>query len=1010
MKLAALIVFLLLGGGAMAATAPIASGENKEGTVAAATSDTWTISVAIGETLLFRVGELSGGNAFSPYLALNGPNGALIREDWSATDARVAHRATVAGTYTVVVRGLNPTDAGTYRLCAYKIPGGFVVPNGDEGGALTNGQNHTGTITVGDMDAWTVSAAVGETLLFRVGELSGGNAFSPYLALYGPDGAFIREDWAATDARIAHRATTAGTYTLVVVGLNDGDAGTYRLSSYKVTGSFVVPSGDEGGELSNGQNHVGAISLGDMDAWTVNANVGDTLLFRAGETSGGNAFSPYIALYGPDGALIKEDWSADDARIAHRATLAGVHTVVVVGLNDGDVGSYRLSSYKVPGSFVVPNGDEGGALTNGQNHTGSIAVGDMDAWTVTASVGETLLFRAGELSGGNTFSPYIVLYGPDGALIQEDWSATDARIAHRATSTGTHTLVVVGLNDGDAGTYRLCSYKIPGNFVVPAGDDGGEVFSGQNQAGTIVIGDMDAWTVNAAANDLLQFRVTETSGGNAFSPYISLFGPTGASIAENWNATEARIEYRAPSTGLYTLVVVGLNDGDAGSYQLSLTGASAAIGPTIVAQPSSQNVAPGGSFTLTVNAAGTAPLSYQWRRDETPIAGATGANFSVNNAQPVNAGNYTVVVSNSIGSVTSNPAMITIGSAPVPPTILNHPTAQNVSVGADVIFAVSAEGTAPLSYQWRKDQVNLPGATAASLVLSGVTLANGGSYSVVVSNSAGSVTSNGAALTVIPVIASRISNVSVRTTLKANQTLIVGMSMSGGGKPVLVRGVGPGLAAFGVSGTMPDPRLALFEGSTMIEANDNWGGTAALSTMFASVGAFALPPASLDAALSRTVDGGRTAQISGTAGGTVLVEAYDAGTGNSPRLVNISARNFAGTGEDILIAGFTIAGTAPKTVLIRAIGPTLAAFGVSETLADPKLEVYSSATKINENDTWAPGLAPTFASVGAFALTNGSKDAALVVSLPPGGGYTVQVSGADGGTGEVLVEIYEVQP
>jgi hypothetical protein len=140
----------------------------------------------------------------------------------------------------------------------------------------------------------------------------------------------------------------------------------------------------------------------------------------------------------------------------------------------------------------------------------------------------------------------------------------------------------------------------------------------------------------------------------------------------------------------------------------------------------------------------------------------------------------------------------------------------------------------------------------------------------------------------------------------------------------------------------------------------------------------------------------------------VLVEAYDLGSGNSPRMINVSARNQVGTGDNILIAGFNIAGTGAKQVLIRAIGPKLATFGVEGFLADPKLEVYSDAgVKLNENDNWAASLATTFTAVGAFPLDAGSRDAAIVMSLQPGS-YTVQVQGADGGTGEGLVEIYEV--
>ena len=254
---------------------------------------------------------------------------------------------------------------------------------------------------------------------------------------------------------------------------------------------------------------------------------------------------------------------------------------------------------------------------------------------------------------------------------------------------------------------------------------------------------------------------------------------------------------------------------------------------------------------------------------------------------------------------------------------------------------------------------------------------------------------------------SRITNLSVRTTLGSSQTLIVGTTMQGGAKPVLVRAVGPSLATFGVTGVMTDPRMALFNGNTQIAANDNWGGGGELTTTFTNVGAFPLANNSLDAALLRSIDGGHTMQITGSAAGTVLVEAYDAGTGITSRLTNVSARSRVGREGDILIAGFTIAGNGSKNLLIRAVGPTLASFGVTNALVDPKFEVYAGPSRVAENDTWAASLSSVFASVGAFALAPNSKDAALMLSLLPGG-YTVQVSGADGGTGEALVEIYEL--
>ena len=96
-------------------------------------------------------------------------------------------------------------------------------------------------------------------------------------------------------------------------------------------------------------------------------------------------------------------------------------------------------------------------------------------------------------------------------------------------------------------------------------------------------------------------------------------------------------------------------------------------------------------------------------------------------------------------------------------------------------------------------------------------------------------------------------------------------------------------------------------------------------------------------------------------------------------------------------------------MLIRGVGPGLAALGVEGTLANPRLEVFAAdGTRIAENDDWDPALAATFRSVAAFALPERSRDAALVVVLPAGRGYTAQVSGLGGTTGEALVEVYEL--
>ncbi len=127
------------------------------------------------------------------------------------------------------------------------------------------------------------------------------------------------------------------------------------------------------------------------------------------------------------------------------------------------------------------------------------------------------------------------------------------------------------------------------------------------------------------------------------------------------------------------------------------------------------------------------------------------------------------------------------------------------------------------------------------------------------------------------------------------------------------------------------------------------------------------------------------------------------------KFVNIATRGFVGSaaGQE-LIAGFVVRGNQAQTVLIRVVGPGLAQFGVSGTLADPMLELYSGSTKIAENDDWSGQQSVNLsAQVGAFALAPGSRDAVLLTNLQPGG-YTVQAKGKAGMTGSVILEVYEV--
>jgi endonuclease/exonuclease/phosphatase family metal-dependent hydrolase len=169
--------------------------------------------------------------------------------------------------------------------------------------------------------------------------------------------------------------------------------------------------------------------------------------------------------------------------------------------------------------------------------------------------------------------------------------------------------------------------------------------------------------------------------------------------------------------------------------------------PAIATQPQSQAVAAGNSVTFSVTVSGTSPFSYQWLFNGTNISGATNNPFVLASAQLTNAGNYSVVVTNLVGSATSSNAVLNVSNAP--PVISIQPQNQNILASQSATFSVSASGTLPLNYQWLLGGTNISGATTNPFVLPNVQSTNAGNYSVVITNIAGSVTSSVASLSIL---------------------------------------------------------------------------------------------------------------------------------------------------------------------------------------------------------------------------------------------------------------------
>ncbi len=503
--------------------------------------------------------------------------------------------------------------------------------------------------------------------------------------------------------------------------------------------------------------------------------------------------------------------------------------------------------------------------------------------------------------------------------------------------------------------------------------------------------------------------------------------------------------------------VAGFSSGD--YHVLALRDPATDVVPTITTQPpSSVSVSQSGTVSFSMVASGNGPLFYQWRKAGSPIfASINLPTLTLGNAQTADAGNYDVVVSSPGGSVISTPVSVTV-VLPSAPSFTKQPASGNINVGNIGSFSVTAAGTAPFTYQWRKGGVPIPGATRADgvYIIGPVQLADVGTYDVVVSNAHGSAISDVATLVVNALAApaftlqpvSGILNVGDVASFRAGVTGAVpltlqwrknGVPISGANGPLLIVGE----AQLGDAGAydlvVSNPLgIATSDAATL------------LFTSLLVAPAITLQPSGQDVVIganahfSVAATGSPTPTFQWRRNGTSIAGAtastfqitlvqdsdaalYDVVVTNAKATVVSGAAALTVRGRPVLwsaqlaltagdvIGAFTVEGTAPKRLLARAVGPTLASYGISNPLADPKIEIFDrSGQVIASNDDWSThgdqaGLFAASAAAGALPLGHGSKDAVVLLSYSPGT-YTARVTAASPGGRIVQLELYDAEP
>jgi hypothetical protein len=274
---------------------------------------------------------------------------------------------------------------------------------------------------------------------------------------------------------------------------------------------------------------------------------------------------------------------------------------------------------------------------------------------------------------------------------------------------------------------------------------------------------------------------------------------------------------------------------------------------------------------------------------------------------------------------------------------------------------------------------------------------------------------------------SHLGNISTRALVQTDDDVMIGGFIVEGSAPktVIVRAIGPELTRFGVPNALADPTLELHNSTrALIASNNNWqttviGGIITSDQVSAIQNSGHAPTQPSESAIIATLQPGNyTAIVRGVSNtvGVALVEVYDLSTDTASILGNISTRSFVQTGNDVMIGGFIVEGSGPKTVIVRAIGPELTRFGVPNALADPALDLHNGAgALIASNNNWQTTvIGGIITSDQVSAIQNSGhaptqpSESAIIATLQPGN-YTAIVRGVSNSVGVALVEVYDLQ-